>query len=153
MGAFFPLADAEHFDVRLPGGGVSHRHRQLCRTMGELAGGGGHGTVHAGSAAPGGATLAASERVASHVRAMGSPPKDFTPATAVREVVKSTDYDGERVDVAVIGLGLLSLPPEGHRPVPLAGLSGAGGAAEIEQFCNGLIWPREVAALKKLCST
>eukprot|EP00959_Pyramimonas_sp_CCMP1952_P203546 4256490-Pyramimonas_sp.AAC.1 len=77
---------------------------------------------------------------------MGEPPKGLSSSAAFNEVVKSADYHGERVDVAAIDLCILSLLPEGHRPVPLAELLGSGGALGIECFCKELVWPSEVAA-------
>ncbi|CAK0893680.1 unnamed protein product [Prorocentrum cordatum] len=147
-----PFDEQEMFmgEGELEGGAAIAKQARKAREERELARPkkqcGDHAPFFPDGTAPGGAALIASELVANRVIDMGEPPKGLSSSTAFSEVVKSADYRGERVDVAAIDVCLLSLPPEGHRPAPLAELLGNGGVLEIERFCEELVWPSEVAA-------
>ena len=76
---------------------------------------------------------------------MGSPPGDMTPQGAFVELQGTEDYAGERVDLAPLDVGILSLPEEGFQPQPLRDFLEVPEAAISQQVSN-LVLPKEAAA-------
>ena len=73
---------------------------------------------------PSSAQVSCLDRIRSDVSALGPPPEDMDGRGALSELLAHHSYTHESAIVAPIEVCKLSLPPVGHRPVPLDTLLG-----------------------------
>jgi hypothetical protein len=86
----------------------------------------------------------AHHHVIDSVRLFGLPPADLSPSEALAELRGSLHYDGiaGNHNVVPVDLSLLSLPPVGNIPVPIAKLGYDGTVlTHVQEFCKQILLP------------
>ena len=92
---------------------------------------------------PSPAQVSCLDRIRSDVAALGPPPGDLDGRGALSELLAHHSYTQESATVAPIEVCKLSLPPPGHRPVPLATLLGDHAPVVLDRLRRKLL-PKEV---------
>ena len=79
---------------------------------------------------------------------VGAPPADLRPSGSFEAIQGTTDYAGERCDLAPMVLSSLSLPKTGFVPQPLCNLM-PGGAAAVAHVVQSIVVPPEKQVLNQ----
>lgn len=102
--------------------------------------------------APGRAQEAVLQHVREAVSSVGAPPGRSAKGALAELCGSPSSYEEcTPSTLAPLDISLLSLPPCGHRPLPLAGLFGKGiGHQKVEEFCETKVLPSAMAAERLL---